>query len=183
MIHPRAEAKAAEAFGLRPLPALPLDHGPNSYRATLEFLDAQAPDLARLVRETEIPERARPNVVRFFASLLASSERFRLAREQPQLVRRAVEVIGASEYLAELLIHHPEDLAIWQPHEGAGGVRLAAPSGVGIEDRSGYPYADQASAQIASQCRQNRCRRRAASALAKSASSAMSCAPRNLRRN
>ncbi|PYV20528.1 MAG: hypothetical protein DMG24_22535 [Acidobacteria bacterium] len=149
VIHPRAEAKAAEAFGLRPLPALPLDHGPNSYRATLEFLDAQATDLARLVRETEIPERARPNVVRFFASLLASSERFRLAREQPQLVRRAVEVIGASEYLAELLIHHPEDLAIWQPHEGAGGVRLAAPSGVGIEDRSGYPYADQASAQIA----------------------------------
>src|SRR5205809_145024 len=109
--NPGAEVKAA--FGLQPLPTLPRDHGHSSYRSTLEFLDAQAPEVAELVRKAEIPERARPNVARFFASLLGSSERFRLAREQPQLVHRAVEVIGASDYMGELLIHHPEDIAVW----------------------------------------------------------------------
>ncbi len=129
VIHPRAgaEAEGADAktaFGLQPLPTLPRDREHSSHRSTLEFLDAQAPEAAELVRKAEIPERARPNVARFFASLLGSSERFRLAREEPQLVRRAVEVIGASDYLGELLIHHPEDIAVWEPQ----GLAAAEPA-------------------------------------------------------
>jgi glutamate-ammonia-ligase adenylyltransferase len=134
VIHPRAPSEASVAFRLRPPPTWPTSHGPHSYRSTLEFLDAQAPDLAQLVREAAMAERARPNVARFFASLLGSSESFRLAREQPQLVRRAVEVIGASEYLGELLIHHPDDLAVWEPvdlaaAESASRVSAGAPAG------------------------------------------------------
>src|SRR3989475_342624 len=115
VIHPRAGAEAKAAFGLQPLPTSPRDHGGNSYRSTLELLDAQAPEAAELVRKAEIPERARPNVARFFASLLGASERFRLAREQPQLVRRAVQGFGVGDYQAELLIHHPEDISVWEP--------------------------------------------------------------------
>jgi [glutamine synthetase] adenylyltransferase / [glutamine synthetase]-adenylyl-L-tyrosine phosphorylase len=118
-IHPRATPEAKVAFALQPLPPLPGDHGPHSYESILQFLDAQAPEVSRPVRETEVPERARQNVAHFLATLLSSSERFRVVREQPLLVRRAVEVIGASDYFASLLIHHPEDLAAWGPVEAA----------------------------------------------------------------
>ncbi len=112
MVHPHAALAPAVGFDLRPLPALPGDQGPHPYDATLGFLDVQAPDLARLVREVSLPDRARKNVSRLLSALLGSSERFRLARQQPHLVRRALEVVGLSEYLAELLIHHPEELAV-----------------------------------------------------------------------
>ncbi len=116
-IHPGAGPGVGAAFDLRPLPALPGDHGTQSYESVLRFLDAQAPEVARLVREAEIHERARPNVAHFLAALLGSSERFRIVREQPRLVRRALEVIASSDYLSSLLIHHPEDLSAWEPQE------------------------------------------------------------------
>ena len=111
VIHPRAASAAEPVIDLTPLPNLPADHGPYSYSATRAFLDAQAPELAHLVGEVTLPERARGNAMRFLAALLASSERFGLAREEPRRVRRALEVLGASEYLGELLIHHPEEMA------------------------------------------------------------------------
>ncbi|HEV2493881.1 MAG TPA: hypothetical protein VG204_12515 [Terriglobia bacterium] len=118
-IHPRARPEAKVAFDLQPLPPLPGDHGPHSYESILRFLDAQAPGVARLVREAQTPDRARPNVARFLTALLSSSERFRVVREQPLVVGRAVEMIGASDHFANLLIHHPEDLAAWEPAEAA----------------------------------------------------------------
>ena len=109
-IHPHSGAETGVAFGLRPPPA-PGDAGGNSYAGMLRFLDAQAPELARLLRDHDLPDRARSAVARFMASLLESSERFRLARERPASIERALDVIAASDYLAELLIHHPEDVA------------------------------------------------------------------------
>lgn len=118
-IHPRVTPETKITFDLQPLPPLPGDHGPHSYESILRFLDAHAPQVSHWVREAAIPERSRPNVVRFLTALLSSSERFRVVREQPAVVRRAVEVIGASDHLSSLLIHHPEDLAAWEPAEPA----------------------------------------------------------------
>lgn len=117
VIHPSGAPGPARAFELKPLPTLTPDLGHPSYDSTLSFLDAQAPELARVVREAALPERARKNVTRLFASLLGSSERFALARQKPESLRRALEVVGASEYLAELLIYHPEDLAVFDSTE------------------------------------------------------------------
>lgn len=125
-IHPRATPEAKVAFDLQPLPPLPGDHGPHSYESILRFLDAQAPEASRLVRAATIPDRSRPNAARFLTALLSSSERFRVVREQPRAVREAVEVVGASDHFASLLIHHPEDLAAWEPPVEA--VPLVAPA-------------------------------------------------------
>ena len=110
VVHPRRRAAGSD-FDLKPLPDFPGEHSFHSYDAALDFLAAQAPELAERVREVPLPERTRKNVTRLFAALFGSSERFGLAREDPDRLRRAVEVVESSEYLAELLIHHPEDVA------------------------------------------------------------------------
>ncbi|MGD0922564.1 MAG: glutamine-synthetase adenylyltransferase [Terriglobia bacterium] len=112
VVHPRAVSEAESAFDLKPLPMLAGEHGPYSYAATLHYLGAQAPELAEALREVPLSDRARKSATRFFAALLGSAERFAEAREQPRRVRHALEVLGASEYLGELLIHHPEELAV-----------------------------------------------------------------------
>jgi [glutamine synthetase] adenylyltransferase / [glutamine synthetase]-adenylyl-L-tyrosine phosphorylase len=111
VIHPRAGAASRAAFGLQPPPSLPADQGVHSYEVTLSFLEAQAPELAAVVKDASLSERARPAAARLFAALLGTSERFALARQQPQRLKRALEVMATSDYLAELLIRHPEDLA------------------------------------------------------------------------
>ncbi len=127
VIHPHAAAGSARlgrAFDLKPLPAWASDQALSSLESTLGFLDAQAPDLARPLRAVPLPDRARQNAARFLAALLGSSERFSLARQRPHSVCRALEVVGASEYLGELLIHHPEDVAVFdseQPLSSAVG--------------------------------------------------------------
>lgn len=110
VVHPRRRAAGSD-FDLKPLPDFPGEHSFHSYDAALDFLAAQAPELAERVREVPLPERTRKNVTRLFAALFGSSERFGLAREDPDRLRRAIEVVESSEYLAELLIHHPEDVA------------------------------------------------------------------------
>ncbi len=110
LIHPRVVPAGTAAFGLRPLPSLPGDHGPYSFDATLSFLAAQAPDLAEMVREVGLPERAKKNATRFMAAQLGRAEHFELLRDAPERLRRAMNILRASDYLGELLIHHPEDV-------------------------------------------------------------------------
>ncbi|HZO99673.1 MAG TPA: hypothetical protein VFD30_05225 [Terriglobia bacterium] len=121
VIHPRAPSAAGEVFDLKPVLQMPTEHGPHSYEATLAFLDAHFPELGRTVREVVVPERARPNVSRFFAGLLDSGQRFRMALDDLERVRKALEVIAASEYLGELLIFHPESLTTFEVGNSAVG--------------------------------------------------------------
>jgi glutamate-ammonia-ligase adenylyltransferase len=143
VIHRSGSPVSGAAFELKPVPALLPDLGHHSLDATLQLLDAQAPDVAQLVREARVPERARRNVNRLLAALFASSERFALVRQKPQCLRRACEVIGASDYLADLLAHHPEDLAAFDSSAAAS----PADSAVGqlpihLEAREGFdPHA------------------------------------------
>ena len=127
------------------MPALPADRGPHSFASTLSYLDAQAPELGDLVREVPIPDRARQSVVRFIAALLSSSELFGLARQQPQQVRRALEVLAASPHLAESLIHHPEDLAVLDSQPTCApeiSTQAQVPLEIGVQPASGAePFA------------------------------------------
>ncbi len=112
MIHPRTPPAGTKGFDLKPPPSLASDFGPASFDNALSFLDAQAPEVAQRVREAEISERSRKAVARFLTALLESPERFALVREKPDLLRRALEVVGESEYLGDLLIRHPEDMVV-----------------------------------------------------------------------
>lgn len=119
VIHPRVAPTASAHFALKPPGTVAGDQALHTFDSTLAFLDMQAPDLARLVREVSIPERARKNATRLLAALLGSAEGFRQARLEPRRLRRTLEVAGASEYFAEMLVHHPEDLALLDSAEAA----------------------------------------------------------------
>ncbi len=108
VIHPAAAPGAP--YQLKPVTLLSPDYGLHSYNSLLAYLDAQAPELAELVRLTAVPERARKGVTRLFSALLTSQEKFRAARLKPEALGRALELVGGSEYLGDLLIHHPEDI-------------------------------------------------------------------------
>jgi [glutamine synthetase] adenylyltransferase / [glutamine synthetase]-adenylyl-L-tyrosine phosphorylase len=117
VIHPGSGRRRGATFELKPLTGVVTDQGLQSYESTLALLETQAPDLARVVRVVSVPDRARKNVTRLLANLFGSSERFALARREPERVRRALELLGVSDYLGELLIRHPEDLAVLEPVE------------------------------------------------------------------
>jgi [glutamine synthetase] adenylyltransferase / [glutamine synthetase]-adenylyl-L-tyrosine phosphorylase len=110
LIHPPAAPGGGEDFRLEPV-AAGIEERAHSYEAMMGFLDVHAAELAALVRESSPPERARRNVTKFLAALLGSSERFRLARREPGRIRQALEVASASDYLSDLMIYHPEDVA------------------------------------------------------------------------
>jgi [glutamine synthetase] adenylyltransferase / [glutamine synthetase]-adenylyl-L-tyrosine phosphorylase len=152
VIHPGSGRRRGATFELKPLTGLVTDQGLQSYESTLALLEIQAPDLARVAREVSVPDRARKNVTRLFANLFGSSERFALARREPERVRRALELLAVSDYLGELLIRHPEDLAVLEPAEhseksvlsygGESGQIEMALGGVGGSAMpAGFPWA------------------------------------------
>lgn len=110
VIHPRAAPSQREDYALKPPVALLPEQAGASYESALRFLDAQAPDLAQRVSAAKIPERAQRNAGIFLAKLLSDSSPFEMARKHPDKLARALELIGASDYLAAHLIHHPEDM-------------------------------------------------------------------------
>jgi len=131
IVRPATAHEPGSAYALKPLIAPLGDQAPHSFESLLEYLDAQAPELAALVRSAEIPERGRRNVARLFGALLASPERFRQACQQPQSVESALKIAGSSEYLTGLLVHHPEDIGAldsWvpapPPAEGQGRISI-----------------------------------------------------------
>ncbi len=114
-IHPRAIRSRSAAFELKPVTGVVTDQGLHTYESTLALLDVQAPEVARVVREASVPDRARKNVTRLFASLFSSSARFALARQDPQRVSRALQLLSTSDFLGDLLIHHPEEISVLEP--------------------------------------------------------------------
>jgi [glutamine synthetase] adenylyltransferase / [glutamine synthetase]-adenylyl-L-tyrosine phosphorylase len=111
VIHLGMVVPGQNEYSLTAPPALTPEQAAASYENALNFLAIHAPELAERLRQASIPDRARKNAVRFLGHLLSSSELFAQARENPARFDRALQLIGVSEYLAELLIHHPEDLA------------------------------------------------------------------------
>jgi glutamate-ammonia-ligase adenylyltransferase len=141
VIHPRTPPAGGKGFELKPLPSLTPDFGQASYESTLSFLNAQAPDIATRVRETEIPERSRKGAARFLTALLESPERFALVREKPELLRRALEVISESDYLSDLLIRHPEDMIVFDSSQSPTAATQMEFALDGSEDAGPHPWA------------------------------------------
>jgi [glutamine synthetase] adenylyltransferase / [glutamine synthetase]-adenylyl-L-tyrosine phosphorylase len=98
-------------FELKPA-SVALDTTRHSFPSVLRRLEAQAPELASLVRDAEFPPRARPRLVRFLAGLVSSREALALARERPRALERAFGVLRISDYLSDLLIRRPKDLIV-----------------------------------------------------------------------
>ena len=111
IVRPDATPVPGTAYALTPLIVPVGDHAPTSYQSLLEYLDAQAPELAERVRIAKLSERTRKSVARLFGALLAHPEGFGYARQQPACVEQALQIGASSDYLTGLLVHHPEDIS------------------------------------------------------------------------
>jgi [glutamine synthetase] adenylyltransferase / [glutamine synthetase]-adenylyl-L-tyrosine phosphorylase len=124
LIHSSAKPPEDGAFVLVAPTAGGADLSAGSLESVLRYLDAHAAEISAAVRGMTLTERTRRSVARFLGAMLSSSEQFRAALLSTRKLKMALEVVSASEYLGDLLIHHPEDLEALEP---VG--KLAAPSG------------------------------------------------------
>lgn len=117
VIHPRAAQAPAQTFSLYSPSSLD-GAALASFPDAVAFLESQSPELARHLREAQHSSRSRPNLARFLASLFSAPEAFAYALKHPDLWEQALQVIGVSDYLADLLIHHPEDMVCLERANG-----------------------------------------------------------------
>jgi len=85
--------------------------GDQSSQQLLERLAADSPALHEIAARRELPSHTRRNLHRFLSSAFTGSERYAAILHEPQAVERALRLFGASDFLTEILIRHPEEIA------------------------------------------------------------------------
>ncbi len=84
----------------------------------LQRLSADAPEIYENIGLPSLSPTARKNLFRFLGSAFTSSERYGEVLRNPHAVARALLLFENSEYLTEILVRHPEEiasLAEWEP--------------------------------------------------------------------
>lgn len=85
--------------------------GEQSYKQILERLAADAPALHEIAARRELPTHTRRNLHRFLSAAFTSSERYAAVAHAPQAVERALRLFASSDFLTEVLVRHPEEIA------------------------------------------------------------------------
>ena len=82
-----------------------------SSRQVLERLSRDAPDLYATATSSELSLAARKNLLRFLTSAFTSSERYAAVLRNGGGVRRALPLFEMSDYLTDVLVRYPEEIA------------------------------------------------------------------------
>ena len=77
----------------------------------LERLASDAPPLYQAAIRRDLSSTAKKNLQRFLTSVLAGSERYAVVVRHAQAPEWLLEVLETSEYLTEILVRHPEEIA------------------------------------------------------------------------
>jgi len=86
----------------------------------LEQLVADAPALYEIANRPDLSPPTRRNVHRFLAAAFASSRRYAAVLRHQKEASRALALFEASDYLTEILVRHPEEIATLAGKEEAG---------------------------------------------------------------
>ena len=106
----RSEAEAPDAeFRLHS--ALPPSPADPSNRQILERLALDAPALYATATRDDLSPVAHKNLFRFLSAAFTTSERYAALRRHPGTIDRALTLLETSEYLTQILVHYPEELA------------------------------------------------------------------------
>jgi len=81
-----------------------------SNRQILERLSRDAPQLHQLASRDDLTISARKNLFRFLTASLTSSERYAAVLRHIDMIPRALVLLETSEYLADILVRHPEEV-------------------------------------------------------------------------
>ena len=98
---------AGGEFHLRPLELgsdLSNDH-------VLRRLADDSPGLYEIASRRDLSARTRRNLYRFLTASFTSSERYAAALRSPRAVERSLRVFDLSDYLTDILVRYPEEIA------------------------------------------------------------------------
>jgi glutamate-ammonia-ligase adenylyltransferase len=129
----RQQAPDAEFKLLNALEPTTPDH---SSQQMLERLASDAPALYQIATRHDLSPQTRKNLYRFLGSAFAGSQRYAAVLRHHQAVARALTLFETSEYLTEILIRHPEEVATLAASQGAvpragGGYLFERSLGIG----------------------------------------------------
>lgn len=97
-----------------------------SHQQMLERLSSEAPALYQLTRREDLNSQTRKNLYRFLAAAFTSSERYATVLANAEAVKEALVLFEYSEFLTDILLRHPEEIASLvprvepPPHAGSG---------------------------------------------------------------
>jgi glutamate-ammonia-ligase adenylyltransferase len=104
----RAELRDVEFKLLSPLEPAMADQ---SGQHMLERLATDAPELYEITNRPGLSQQARRNVHRFLASAFTSSHLYAVLVRHQKEAGHALNLFDASDYLTEILVRHPEEIA------------------------------------------------------------------------
>lgn len=99
----------AAAFRLRAQPAQAGRE--QSYNQILHRLATDAPALYEIATRRELSTHARRNLHRFLSAAFTSSERYAAVVRDPRAVEHALRLFSSSDYLTDILVRHPVEIA------------------------------------------------------------------------
>ena len=112
-----------------------------SNQQILERLAIDAPWLYEIASRQDLISQTRKNLFRFLSSVFTSSERYAAVLRNAEAVARALALFETSDYLTDILIRHPEEIATLSEPGGArsrvgGGYLFQSPlsKGRGLTD-------------------------------------------------
>lgn len=83
----------------------------HSNRQLLQRLSTEAPQLYELATRETLSTQAHKNLFRFLAAAFTSSERYSSLLKYSAAMPQALALLDSSEYLTQILIRHPEEIA------------------------------------------------------------------------
>ena len=111
----------------------------------LQRVGEDSPALYEIATRPDLDATARRNLYRFLSAAYTSSERYAAVLHAPLAVERALELFATSDYLTDLLIRHPEEIA-WlqdgrtQPSRGAAPLFGENEQGGRLGDDPAFAY-------------------------------------------
>jgi glutamate-ammonia-ligase adenylyltransferase len=127
--HQQLQAREEEAdFHL--LPRVEQSGFEQPYQQLLQRVGEDSAELYEIATRLELDAVTRRNLYRFLSAAFTSSERYAAVLRSPRAVERALALFGCSDFLTDILLRHPEEIALLsaaasQSAKGAG--RLFAP--------------------------------------------------------
>jgi glutamate-ammonia-ligase adenylyltransferase len=99
----------------------------HSERTMLHRLAQDAPELFEFARTLTLGSPERRNLFRFLSAAFTSSDRYAAVVQAPLGVKRALELFRTSDFLTDILLRHPEEVATLEalsPHSRSGSGAL-----------------------------------------------------------
>jgi glutamate-ammonia-ligase adenylyltransferase len=84
----------------------------SSYSQMMQRLAVDSPRLREIAGSADLSQHARRNLDRFLSSAGTTSERYGAVLRSPEAVGRALSIFEFSEYLTDILVRHPAEVAL-----------------------------------------------------------------------